>query len=194
VSSDDLAQCRQASLSGFLGELLPQLFEQYPLLRQKRGAPSDFFRMLHLHDRQCENAATIQQVAAKRRAILPAVRRKVDTVRDHVSSVCFVWAYNAGDLVTSFTSSDGTASYGYDPTNQLTSATYTTASGGHQPGNESYSFDKNGNRNMAGWTTGSDNLISSDGTFNYQHDADGNQTVRTRISTSFASDYNGATT
>lgn len=46
--------------------------------------------MLHLHDRQCENAATIQQVAAKRRAILPAARRKVDTVRDHVHSVCFV--------------------------------------------------------------------------------------------------------
>jgi RHS repeat-associated protein len=101
----------------------------------------------------------------------------------------FGWAYNAGNLVTSFTSSDGTASYGYDPTNQLTSATYTTASGGHQPANESYSFDLNGNRNSTGYSTGSDNLISSDGTFNYQHDADGNMTVRTRISNNYASDY-----
>jgi RHS repeat-associated protein len=99
------------------------------------------------------------------------------------------WAYNAGNLVTSFTSSDGTATYGYDPTNQLTSASYTTASGGHQPANESYSFDLNGNRNSAGYTTGSDNLLTSDGTFNYRHDADGNTTVRTRISNSYASDY-----
>src|SRR5487761_1695027 len=88
----------------------------------------------------------------------------------------FGWGYNAGNLVTSFTSIDGTASYGYDPTNQLTSATYTTASGGHQPANESYSFDLNGNRNSTGYSTGSNNLITSDGTFNYTHDADGNQT------------------
>ena len=83
----------------------------------------------------------------------------------------------------------GIASYGYDPTNQLTSATYTTNTGGHQPANESYSFDKNGNRTMTGYSTGSNNLIASDGTFNYTHDADGNQTVRTRISSSYASDY-----
>lgn len=56
------------------------------------------------------------------------------------------WSYNAASLVTNFSSIDGTASYGYDPTNQLTSATYTTASGGHQPANESFSFDLNGNR------------------------------------------------
>src|SRR5487761_1540978 len=50
-------------------------------------------------------------------------------------------------------------------------------------------FDKNGNRTMTGDSTGSANLITSDGTFNYTHDADGNQTVRTRISNSYATDY-----
>ena len=65
------------------------------------------------------------------------------------------WGYDPANNVTSFTSIDGTASYAYDPTNQLTSATYTTAQGGHQPANESYSFDLNGNRNSAGYTTGS---------------------------------------
>src|SRR5487761_760419 len=50
-------------------------------------------------------------------------------------------------------------------------------------------FDKNGNRTMTGYSTGSANLITSDGTFNYTHDADGNQTVRTRISNSYATDY-----
>jgi RHS repeat-associated protein len=101
----------------------------------------------------------------------------------------FGWTYNAGSLVTSFTSNDGTASYAYDPTNQLTSATYSTNTGGHQPGNESYSYTSNGNRNMTGYSTGYDNLITSDGTFNYSHDADGNQTVRTRISNNYAADY-----
>ncbi|HVA46739.1 MAG TPA: RHS repeat-associated core domain-containing protein, partial [Pirellulales bacterium] len=101
----------------------------------------------------------------------------------------FGYGYDAANNVTSFASIDGTASYGYDQTNQLTSATYTTAPGGTQPANESYSFDKNGNRTNAGYSTGSDNLITSDGTFNYQHDADGNTTVRTRISTNYATDY-----
>jgi RHS repeat-associated protein len=99
------------------------------------------------------------------------------------------WGYNAGSLVTSFTSNDGTATYGYDPTNQLTSATYTTNSGGHQPANESYSFTANGNRNMTGYSTGSDNLTSSDGTFNYGYDADGNLVSRTQIANTYSTDY-----
>ena len=98
----------------------------------------------------------------------------------------FAWAFDAADLVTSLTTNAGTASYGYDVTNQITSATYT---GANQPANESYSFDKNGNRSMTGYSTGLNNLMTSDGTFNYQHDADGNQTVRTRISNSYATDY-----
>jgi len=62
------------------------------------------------------------------------------------------WAYDAANLVTSFTSSvDGTADYSYDPTNQLTAATYT---GTNQPANESYSFDSTGNGTNTGYTTG----------------------------------------
>jgi YD repeat-containing protein len=101
----------------------------------------------------------------------------------------FGWTYNAGSLVTSFTSNDGTATYAYDPTNQLTSATYTTNTGGHQPANESYSFDSNGNRNMTGHSTGSDNLMSSDGTYNYGYDADGNRVSRTQIANTYSTDY-----
>jgi hypothetical protein len=98
----------------------------------------------------------------------------------------FGWGYDAANNVTSFSTNSGTATYGNDVTNQLTSATY---SGTNQPANEAYSFDKNGNRTMASYSTGSNNLITSDGTFNYQHDADGNQTVRTRISSAYAADY-----
>ncbi|MGH7139755.1 MAG: hypothetical protein ACREHD_28780, partial [Pirellulales bacterium] len=101
----------------------------------------------------------------------------------------FGWGYNGGNLITSFSSIDGTASYGYDPTNQLTSATYTTAQGGHQPADESLSFDSNGNRNSTGYTTGSDNLMSSDGTYNYRYDADGNLVSRTQIASTYSSQY-----
>jgi RHS repeat-associated protein len=96
------------------------------------------------------------------------------------------WAYNAGSLVTSFTTNEGTASYGYAPTNQLTSASYT---GTNQPANESYSFTKNGNRDMSGYSTGSDNLTSSDGTYNYGYDADGNLVSRTQIANTYSTDY-----
>ena len=77
----------------------------------------------------------------------------------------------------------------YDPTNQLTSATYSTASGGHQPANESYSYTANGNRNSTGYTTGSPNLMMSDGTFDYQYDADGNRASRTQIAATYSADY-----
>jgi hypothetical protein len=102
------------------------------------------------------------------------------------TSMPLAGGYDAANNVTSFSTDGGTATYGNDVTNQLTSATY---SGTNQPANEAYSFDKNGNRTMASYSTGSNNLITSDGTFNYQHDADGNQTVRTRISSAYAADY-----
>jgi len=94
--------------------------------------------------------------------------------------------------VSTFSSIDGTATYGYDPTSQLISATYTTASGGTQPPNLSLAFDPNGNRTSAngtGTTVSPNNEVTNDGTFTYQFDPEGNRTVRTRISTSYATDY-----
>jgi len=97
------------------------------------------------------------------------------------------WSYDAANRVTGFTSSvDCSASYSYDPTNQLTAATYT---GNNQPGAEAYSFDKNGNRTNTGYTTGTNNQLSSDGTFNYTYDHQGNRVTRTRISSGQANDY-----
>ncbi|MGH7195093.1 MAG: RHS repeat-associated core domain-containing protein, partial [Candidatus Saccharimonadales bacterium] len=99
----------------------------------------------------------------------------------------YTWTLNNADLVTSVNSTaDGTASYGYDPTNQLTAASYT---GTNAPPNAAYSFDKNGNRDMAGYQVAAGNELASDGTFNYQFDGEGNRTVRTRISNASASDY-----
>ncbi|HVC98555.1 MAG TPA: RHS repeat-associated core domain-containing protein, partial [Pirellulales bacterium] len=97
------------------------------------------------------------------------------------------WAYDSANRVTSFTSNvDGTASYSYDSINELTAATYT---GTNQPANESHSFDKNGNVTNTGYTTGTNNQLTSDGTFDYTYDHEGNRVSRTRISSAPANDY-----
>jgi hypothetical protein len=102
------------------------------------------------------------------------------------------YTYDPLARVSTFTTIDGTATYGYDPTSQLTSASYVTASGGHEPANLSVAFDPNGNRstvNGSSTTIGANNEVTNDGTFTYQFDAEGNRTVRTRISSAYAPDY-----
>jgi RHS repeat-associated protein len=101
------------------------------------------------------------------------------------------YSYDTLARVSTFGSIDGTATYGYDPTSQLTSATYSAASGKTEPPNLLLAFDKNGNRstvNGASTTISPNNEVTNDGTFTYQFDADGNRTVRTRISTAYAPD------
>jgi RHS repeat-associated protein len=55
--------------------------------------------------------------------------------------------------------------------------------------NESFSYDTNGNRNSTGYGTGTDNRISTDGTYNYAFDNEGNLTTRTKISDSSQTIY-----
>ncbi len=62
--------------------------------------------------------------------------------------------------------------YGYDDADQLTSVTRSGV------GLESYDYDDAGNREMAGYTTGTANRLTSDGTFDYQYDAEGNRTKK----------------
>ena len=99
----------------------------------------------------------------------------------------YSWTYDAANRVTSMTTTtDGTANYSYDNTNQVTGASYT---GTGQPANESYSYDSNGNRANTGYSTGTNNLLTNDATFNYTYDAEGNRISRTRISNAPANDY-----
>ena len=74
-------------------------------------------------------------------------------------------------LLTSCTSNDGTANYSYDPTGQLIAVT-----GGQA--NESYSYDANGNRTNAGYVTGADNRLLSDGVYRYEYDGEGNRIAK----------------
>jgi RHS repeat-associated protein len=86
------------------------------------------------------------------------------------------WAYDVANRITSFTNglySSESATYSYDDTNQLT--------GGDRFGtsnDESYSYDANGNRTMTGYSTGTNNQLTSDGVYNYEYDDEGNRTKR----------------
>ena len=97
------------------------------------------------------------------------------------------WTFDSYSRVTqmSFTSStgnSGTSDYSYDDTGQVTAADHDFQT------DESYSYDENGNRTVSGYTTGDNNQLTSDGTFNYTYDDEGNRLTRTRISGT-ADDY-----
>ena len=77
-----------------------------------------------------------------------------------------------------------TGTYGYDNTDQLKTATYN----GFQS-NESYGYDANGNRNTNNFTVGTNNRLTSDGTFNYTYDNEGNRMTKTAISGGAVTSY-----
>src|SRR5262245_52214599 len=94
------------------------------------------------------------------------------------------YVYDAASRITSIVSSvEGTSSFTYDVTNQVTAADHTS-----QP-DENYSFDLNGNRTMAGHTVIANNRLSTDGTYNYTYDNEGNMLSRTKISGSTSEEY-----
>jgi RHS repeat-associated protein len=97
----------------------------------------------------------------------------------------YTYTYDAANQVSGYTGPEGTLTYTYDRSGQL------TAVGGAR--NESYSYDVNGNRTMTGYSTGTGNQLSSDGTYNYTYDNEGNVKTKTRISdgqvTTFTWDY-----
>jgi RHS repeat-associated protein len=95
------------------------------------------------------------------------------------------YGYDQADQLTSYAGPDGSITYGYDNDGQLTGAT-----GAH---NETYTYDKEGNRTMTGYSTGTGNRLTADGTYTYAYDNDGNMTGRTKTSngeiTTFTWDY-----
>jgi RHS repeat-associated protein len=97
----------------------------------------------------------------------------------------FSYGYDAAGQLTSYTGPEGTVNFNYDATSQLTGA-----SGARSEG---YSYDANGNRTMTGYQTGGGNRLTSDGTYNYTYDNEGNPLTKTRISdgrrTEFVWDY-----
>jgi RHS repeat-associated protein len=85
------------------------------------------------------------------------------------------YSYDNGNRLSSETDTINgtptTTNYGYDTSNQLTSA-----------GSNNYSYDANGNRTMTGYQTGTGNTLLSDGTWNYSFDNEGNVAQQIGIS------------
>ena len=96
----------------------------------------------------------------------------------------YQFSYDAGSRFTSINSYlDGVTNYAHDDTNQLVGADHATAT------DESYEYDANGNRAMSGYTVASNNRMSSDGTYNYTYDLEGNRATRTKISNGYVTEY-----
>ena len=88
----------------------------------------------------------------------------------------FSWTYNAVGEVTSQNSdvdSEDVTAYTYDADGQLIAVDYADSA----KTDESYAYDDNGNRETSqssDYTTSSDNRTTSDGTYSYVYDAEGN--------------------
>jgi RHS repeat-associated protein len=97
----------------------------------------------------------------------------------------YAYGYDTASRLTSYTGPEGSLSYSYDSINQVTGV-----SGAR---NETYTFDKNGNRTMSGYSTGTGNELLADGTNTYAYDNEGNVTGQTQVSngqvTAYTYDY-----
>jgi RHS repeat-associated protein len=105
----------------------------------------------------------------------------------------YTYGYNAASELTIEANQDGSYTYTYDKTGQLTGVDASGGTCGATGCDESFSYDVNGNRTMTGYTTGTGNRLTSDGTYNYTYDDNGNMLTKTRISDSqkyeFTFDY-----
>ncbi len=93
------------------------------------------------------------------------------------------WAYDAANRITQAVSPEGTSIYNYDQTDQLIDASH------DYQADENYSYDDNGNRTNDGYVTGENNQLLSDGTYNYEYDAEGNRVRRVEIATGEITEY-----
>ena len=93
--------------------------------------------------------------------------------------------YNTAKEIDSETNTEGAVSYTYNSGGELTGVSGAV--------NATYTYDANGNRNMTGYTTGSDNEMTASPGYTYSYDDMGNTTAETQSSTgdvtTFTYDY-----
>ncbi len=92
-------------------------------------------------------------------------------------------SYDSGSRIVGIDNQDGTASYNYDGTNQLTGADY------NYQADEGYTYDSNGNRTNSGYVTGVNNQLLEDAKYRYRYDAVGNRVKRIDKVTGEATQY-----
>ena len=132
-----------------------------------------------------EDLAGTQLVATTTYAFDDASRlSQLTHAKDALTIADYNWTYDAGNRTTVFQSSqDGTATYSFDARNQLTATVYDFQD------DLAFNYDENGNRIGDGNVVGDNNRTLSDGTFNYEYDAEGNRTKRTSITTGEVTEY-----
>ena len=100
------------------------------------------------------------------------------------TTLAYAFGYDANSQITTLTTPDGTSSESYDNNGQVTAASLTS---------ETYAYDANGNRTSANGSTygtpGANNQLTSDGTYTYTYDNEGNRLTRTNIATGQVDTY-----
>ena len=115
----------------------------------------------------------------------PAGASTSDQLPDNTVVASYSYTLDAADRLTEETrtwddgSDSDTTDYTYTDNNQLTGVTHSNDAFA----NESFSYDVNGNRTMTGDSTSTGNELTSDGTYNYTYDANGNMITQTAIAT-----------
>ena len=115
-----------------------------------------------------------------------ALHRMTDLAYTQDSTNLFTpyeWSYDNMSRITQMVSDDGTSDYTYDSASQLTAADHDYQT------DESYSYDANGNRTMTGYSTGTNNQLTNDGTYSYTYDDEGNRLTRTHDTTDESTEY-----
>jgi RHS repeat-associated protein len=93
------------------------------------------------------------------------------------------FTYDAANRLAKLITPDGTSDYSYNQRDELTATNHSNQT------DESYSYDDTGNRKNAGYVTGDQNRLLSDGTYNYAYDNEGNRTRRVEIATGAITEY-----
>jgi RHS repeat-associated protein len=93
----------------------------------------------------------------------------------------YTYGFDQASRLTSYSGPEGNLTYSYDNSDQLTGV-----SGAR---NETYTYDKNGNRTMTGYSTGTGNELLNDGTNSYAYDKEGHLTAQTQLSNSQKTAY-----
>jgi RHS repeat-associated protein len=87
----------------------------------------------------------------------------------------YTWTYNDTGRLTGVSSGDGTSTFTYDTSGQLTGADHSYQT------DETYEYDDNGNRINDDYEVGTNNRLTTDGTYDYEYDDEGNRTKKTDI-------------
>ena len=109
------------------------------------------------------------------------------TALDHKHGITDIanydFTYDAMNRMTQFSGPDGTSDITYDKESQVTASNHSYQT------DESNTYDATGNRTNGSYTVASNNRMTSDGTYDYTYDDEGNRITRTKISDDSMTEY-----